>query len=354
MNLILGALERALINRFQGGFPVAGRPFSSVAARLGTRESTLISTIQGLLDDGVLSRFGPLYNAERLGGGLMLAALAVPEPDFDRVAARVNAFPEVAHNYRRAHRLNQWFVLATERPEQIADTLGRIEVATGLRVYAFPKEREFYLGLWLELTEQGRVATRSTGEPLDGSGLVPDALDRRILAATQAGLPLTPEPCKAVAEQVGCMPAEVSGRLEAMLGSGAIRRIGVVPNHYRLGLRGNGMTVWDIPDEQLEAVGQRIGALDFVSHCYSRPRHLPDWPYNLFAMVHGQDRSEVLQKVERIAGMLGPDSRAHQVLFSTAVLKKTGLRLAENQPKSRSGDPFACAAQRVGGPRCSV
>lgn len=330
MSLTLGALDRALINQFQGGFPVAGRPFSSVAARLGTRESTLISTIRRLLDDGVLSRFGPLYNAERLGGGLCLAALAVPDADFERVATQVNAFPEVAHNYRREHRLNQWFVVATERPEQIEETLERIEAATGLKVYAFPKEREFYLGLWLELTEQGRVGTRSAGERLEGSGQTPDGLDRRILAATQAGLPITIEPCDTIAVQVGCEPNEVAGRLDAMLETGAIRRIGVVPNHYRLGLRGNGMTVWDIPDRRLESAGRRVGALDWVSHCYARPRHPPEWPYNLFAMVHGEDRTEVLHKVERMATMLGPDSRGHRVLFSTAVLKKTGLRLAES------------------------
>jgi len=354
MTTTLGALERTLINRFQGGFPIAGRPFSSVAARLGSREATLISIIRRLLDDGVLSRFGPLYNAERLGGGLVLAALAVPETDFDRVAARVNAFPEVAHNYRREHRLNQWFVLATERPELIPDTLARIEAAVGLRVYAFPKQREFYLGLWVELTEQGRVRTRSAAARPYGPAVVPDALDRRILAATEGGLPLTPEPCETVAEQIGCTSAEVSGRLQAMLARGAIRRIGAVPNHYRLGLRGNGMTVWDIPDRRLDWAGRQLGTLDYVSHCYARPRHLPDWPYNLFAMVHGQDRAEVLQKVEKMAALLGPDSLGHQVLFSTAVLKKTGLRLPREQRMGVSGEVLACTVTRAGGSRCSV
>jgi DNA-binding Lrp family transcriptional regulator len=354
MSPSLGALERALINRFQGGFPVVGRPFSSVAARLGTREPTLISSIRRLLEAGVLSRFGPLYNAERLGGGLMLAALAVPDADFDRVAGQVNAFPEVAHNYRREHRLNQWFVLATERPEQIPETLERIEVATGLPAYPFPKQKEFYLGLWLELHEQGRVGTRSVAEPTLGSPVAPDALDRRILAATQGGLPLTPEPWEMIAERIGCLPAEVSGRLQNMLARGAIRRIGAVPNHYRLGLRGNGMAVWDIPDRRLDAVGRRVGALDYVSHCYARPRHPPDWPYNLFAMVHGHDRAEVREKVEKIARMLGPESLGHRVLFSTAVLKKTGLRLARGESMGPAGGKLAWTSSRAGGPRCFV
>jgi DNA-binding Lrp family transcriptional regulator len=107
-----------------------------------------------------------------------------------------------------------------------------------------------------------------------------------------------------------------------------IRRIGAVPNHYRLGLRGNGMTVWDVPDELAADLGEQVGALDFVSHSYLRPRYPGIWPYNLFAMVHGHDRAEVVTKAERVAEVLGPHCRARDILFSTEVLKKTGLRLA--------------------------
>jgi DNA-binding Lrp family transcriptional regulator len=113
-----------------------------------------------------------------------------------------------------------------------------------------------------------------------------------------------------------------------MLRSGAVRRIGAVPNHYRLGLRGNAMSVWDVPDEEAEALGERVGALDFVSHCYLRPRRLPVWPYNLFAMVHGRDRVEVKEKAALIAELLGDACRRQALLFSTEVLKKTGLRWA--------------------------
>jgi len=113
-----------------------------------------------------------------------------------------------------------------------------------------------------------------------------------------------------------------------MLSYGIIRRIGAVPNHYRLGLKANGMTVWDVPDDQAEELGRQIGQLDFVSHSYLRPRHLPVWRYNLFAMVHGHSRNEVNEKAEQIASMLGDSCNAHETLFSTAILKKTGMRLA--------------------------
>jgi len=154
-----------------------------------------------------------------------------------------------------------------------------------------------------------------------------DEIDRRIVVATQSGLPLAPQPYHDVARQVGISAEEVMTRMRRMLDSGVIRRIGVVPNHYALGYKANGMTVWDVPDEQVDQLGEQVGALDFVSHCYHRPRHLPDWPYNFFAMVHGHDRAEVEELVRRIAGLIGAADRGHEILYSTRILKKTGLRI---------------------------
>ena len=154
-----------------------------------------------------------------------------------------------------------------------------------------------------------------------------DAIDRAIIFATQEGLPLVPQPYHAVAEQVGIKPDEVMARFRNMLERGVIRRVGAVPNHYALGYKANGMTVWDVADERIDELGERIGQLDFVSHCYQRPRHLPDWPYNLFAMVHGHDRAETERKAQEIDGLLGDDCRAHEILYSTRILKKTGLRI---------------------------
>ena len=155
-----------------------------------------------------------------------------------------------------------------------------------------------------------------------------DAVDRQLISATQGGLPLVREPYRALAEQLGLDEADVIGRLQKLLDRGAIRRIGAIPNHYALGFTANGMSVWDIADDVIAEVGAKVGALDFVTHCYERPRHLPIWPYNLFAMVHGRTRDEVRDKVSEIAVLVGPAARAHDILFSTRILKKTGLRIA--------------------------
>lgn len=155
-----------------------------------------------------------------------------------------------------------------------------------------------------------------------------DATDRRIIAATQEGLPLTTRPYAAVAEALGLDETAVIDRLAAMQARGVVRRIAAAPNHYALGVTANGMTVWDLDDELAAALGAKVGALDFVSHAYLRPRVPPLWPYNLFAMVHGRDRGEVEAKRAEIAALLGDAVRAQDILYSTRILKKTGLRLA--------------------------
>ena len=156
-----------------------------------------------------------------------------------------------------------------------------------------------------------------------------DDFDRRLIAATQAGLPLLPRPFDAVGEQLGCSGEQVRRRLQAMLDQGLVRRIGAVPNHYRLGFTANGMTVWDVADERVDELGAAVGALPAVSHCYRRPRRLPLWRYNLFAMLHGRSCAEVEAQRGQVRALLGAACRADDVLYSSAILKKTGLRLNE-------------------------
>jgi DNA-binding Lrp family transcriptional regulator len=142
-------LDRALINILQGGFPICERPYAEVAARVGSDEATVIARIDGLLQRGLLSRFGPMYHAEQMGGALSLAAMEIPVEDFERVTGIVNQQPEVAHNYARNHRLNMWFVLATETPDEQQDAIARIERESGYGVYNMPKIREYFVELKL-------------------------------------------------------------------------------------------------------------------------------------------------------------------------------------------------------------
>ena len=332
----LSQLQREFINHFQGNLPLEERPFQEIADQLGSTEDSIIAIVNKLKQDRLISRFGPLYDAARIGGGLTLAAMTVPEERYQMVTETVNRYREVAHNYRREHELNMWFVLATEQPEDLHEVISSIEKATGLIVLNFPKQQEFYIGLWLHLSSDGKHSTvpvpHQVQDPINDSlkvlGYDLDDTDRKLISATQAGLPIEPSPYKNIADSLGLTQDDVLQRLTNMLYSGVIRRIGAVPNHYRLGLTANGMTVWDVPDNKIEQLGELIGKLDFVSHCYQRPRHLPVWPYNLFAMVHGHSEDEVKNKVKKIETLLAENCSSYETLFSSAILKKTGLRLA--------------------------
>jgi len=160
-----------------------------------------------------------------------------------------------------------------------------------------------------------------------------DDIDRRIVLVTQEGLPLVSDPWGTVADEVGIAAEELLPRVQRMLDTGLIRRIGAVPNHYAIGYTANGMSVWDISDDIIDEVGEFVGALDCVTHCYRRPRRLPEWPYNLFAMVHGRSRDAVRRQIDDLANLLAqrfPGACARRdVLFSSAILKKTGLRIGQ-------------------------
>ncbi|MBQ0746990.1 MAG: Lrp/AsnC family transcriptional regulator [Marinobacter sp.] len=151
--------------------------------------------------------------------------------------------------------------------------------------------------------------------------------DRELILATQAGLPLASDPWAELGKQLDMGADEVLARFQAMQQAGVIRRVAAVPDHYRLGYRYNGMTVWDVADDRIAELGTAIGELPFVSHCYRRPRHLPYWSFNLFAMVHGTTREEVEDKAAQIRAVLGDACQQHTILYSSAILKKTGLRL---------------------------
>ncbi len=144
-------IDRSILNRLQGGFPICERPYQAAAEQLGIGENELIQRLELMLENRQLSRFGPMYHAERLGGGLSLCAMCVPEKQFEQIAEKVNAFREVAHNYARDHAFNMWFVLATETPERIDEVVAEIEKVTGYRVYNLPKKDEYFVGLKFEV-----------------------------------------------------------------------------------------------------------------------------------------------------------------------------------------------------------
>jgi len=344
--------DRAVVNAFQGGFPVVERPFEPAAAALSDRGVELTGTellerVRRLDEEGALSRFGTLVNAEAIGGTATLVAMHAPPERFDEVAEAVNARREVAHNYEREHpHLNMWFVLSVAEASEVDRVLSDIEAETGQETYNMPKQREFRVEAKFLLdgpVPDGEVDLSGLGpevEPTDARSLTPD--ERDLVLAVQDGLPITETPYRDVADELGVEVDWVLRTLKRFVAEGKIRRVGVVPNHYALGYTENGMTVWNVPDELVGTVGPAVASLDFVTHCYERPRHEGVWPYNFFAMTHGRSEAESEARIERVRETMaefwdvGEDD--WDTLFSTRILKKTGIRLAERAEANTDTD----------------
>ncbi len=338
----LDRLDRAVINAFQGGFPVVEQPFEPAAAALRERgvdvsAGDLAARVRALDEAGTLSRFGALVNAEAIGGTATLVATHAPEDRFDEVVEEINSRREVAHNYEREHpHLNVWFVLSVA-DESVEAVLAEIEAETGQPTYNLPKQREFRVEA--KFLVDGPVADGG----VDRSGLAPDVrqterttltpAERDLVVEIQDGLPTTETPYRDVADALETEVSWVLETVERFRREGKIRRVGVVPNHYALGYTENGMTVWNVPDGLVEEVGQAVASLEFVTHCYERPRHEGVWPYNFFAMTHGRSEAESAARVERVREVMAEHwdvgDGDWDTLFSTSILKKTGIRLTE-------------------------
>ena len=338
----LGTVDRAVLNAFQGGFPVVEQPFEPAAAALADHgvdidADELLRRVQDLDDAGVLTRFGALINAEAIGGTATLVATHAPEDSYDEHAELINAHPEVAHNYEREHpHLNMWFVVSVAEKGRVEEVLAEIEAETGEETYNLPKQQEFHVGAKfpVEGPQTQNIDCSDLGPdvtPTDSQSLTADELD--LVLAIQDGLPVTATPYADVADEIDADVDWVLETIQRFNMEGKVRRVGVIPNHYALGYSENGMTVWDVPDEVIDEVGPAIAEFDFVTHCYERPRHDGVWPYNFFAMTHGRSEAESQERIQQVRDRMADHWDVSEddwdTLFSTRILKKTGIRLDE-------------------------
>ena len=324
------ALTRHLLNDFQREFPLNPEPFARIARELHTSSAAVLEQLRELQVKGVVSRVGPVFRPNTIGAST-LAAMAVPPAELEAVAAVVNGFSEVNHNYEREHRYNLWFVVTAGNRQAIDRTLNEIRQRSGYEVMSLPLLRDYHIDLGFRMPLDRRQ------EALELPDMPPAAADPHadsppagsaedLIEAIQDGLPLVPRPYREIADRLGCTETAVIDRLRDLLDSGIIKRLGVVVRHHELGYRANAMVVWDVPNGQVDSLGRQLGDQDCVTLCYQRPRRLPDWRYNLFCMVHGQDRGEVLACIERIARDLGIDAIPHEVLFSGRRFRQRGAR----------------------------
>ncbi|MFY9314057.1 MAG: AsnC family transcriptional regulator [Burkholderiales bacterium] len=320
----LDPLDRRLLNDFQRGFPLTQRPFAAVAARVGASERDVLERYRRLAQSGIVSRIGVVFRPNAAGAST-LAALAAPAERIEAVAAWLSAQPEVNHNYEREHRFNLWFVLTAPSQAALDACVARIECDVGLPMLVLPLEEEFHIDLGFDLRTGRRSGTACAAA---SPGARVDEFARPLIAALQDGLPLVRQPYAALARAAGTSAGELMRGIGRWLEQGVARRVGVVVRHGRLGFEANAMVVWDAPDASLGRIGAAIAAEDFVTLCYRRPRRLPEWPYNLFCMIHGLERGAVLLQVAGLRDRLGIAQLPYEVLFSTRCFKQRGARYA--------------------------
>lgn len=315
-------IHLALLNDFQRDFPLVPRPFAAMAATLGVIEARVVELLEELQEAGVVSRVGPVFRPKVIGAST-LAAMAVPEHRLEAVARLVSARPEVNHNYEREHHLNLWFVAVAPTCAHLQAALAEVEAQAELEVLDLPMLEDYHIDLGFCLLSRGRDRVVP---PSDRAYRVPslDAVDKALIETIQGGLPLTPSPFEAVGTRVGLSTQEVIAKLTRYLDHGIIKRFGVVVRHHELGYRANAMVVWNLPDDEVRAVGALMARVEGVTLCYRRRRRLPQWPYNLYCMIHGRDRASALERLACVKELAHIEHLPCEVLFSVRRFKQRG------------------------------
>lgn len=334
-------LEQRLLNDFQRGLPLVQRPFAEIGARLGMAETSVISMLGRLIAAGKISRVGATFVPGRVGAATLAAASVLPErlPD---VARMVSACPEVNHNYEREHRLNLWFVVTGSDEHHVDAVVRQIEgVADCGRVLSLPMVEAYHADLGFDIL--GRTVADAASPRLRtprkeaSMPVVFSASEHALAAALQQGLPLVVRPYASLGHYAALSEPEVIAILARWVESRIINRIGVIVRHHELGFNANAMAVWDVPDAEVRSVGLSVAQARYVTLCYRRLRHLPEWPYNLFCMIHGTSRNEVSARIAELNGNHGLARYPQAVLFSCRRFKQCGARYLRSATKVAAG-----------------
>ena len=312
----------ALLNPWQRNFPLVREPYAVLARQLGRSSAEVLALLTALRSGGALSRIGGVFSAHA-GGAALLSAMAVPPERLQEVAAIVSAHPGVNHNYEREDRFNLWFVMTAYDAESLEQAMLGLERDTGLAALRLPMVRPYRIDLGFDL--RARVAGAPVAQSDQHLAPVVADTDRALAALLEEGLPLVERPFDEWALALGCTPDRVLGKLQAWLDAGTLRRFGTIVRHHEFGFDANAMTVFNVPAELVDACGARVAREAGVTLSYRR-QPAPGWPYNLYFMVHGTDRSAVQAAIARVIDNCELGGFAHQVLFSRQRFKQTGAR----------------------------
>jgi len=349
-------LTQELLNAYQRDFPITSEPYADMANDLGYQESEIIEKIQEIKLQGIVTRIGPVFD-HRQAGASLLAAIKVPPPQLERVAEQINEYSEVNHNYGREHDYNLWFVVTAPSKVYLEQVLIDMECKTGFPILRLPMEQAYHIDLGFHLWSKGTLKSnfschadsskyldKKNHNPKDGA-LVKDKAQKisasevvlshssqpisadkqkQLRAMIQDGLPIVSKPFELLAKTLNVCEDRIISTFNYWLEVGLIKRIGLITNHHRIGFTSNAMVVWDIPDNQVDGIGEAFKSTGLVSLCYKRKRHLPEWGYNLYCMIHSRDRATVERHVSELVQQCGLQDIKKEMLFSNCQFKQKG------------------------------
>ncbi|MBN2449411.1 MAG: Lrp/AsnC family transcriptional regulator [Lentisphaeria bacterium] len=334
------ALDRRILERIQSDFPLTRAPYDHIAADLGATTEQIHDRVLALRRSGVIRRIGGSFAAAPLGYRSTLVGCRVDPGRLDAAAAVAGAFPEVTHNYEREGDCNLWFTVIAPDTARIAHILGSVRGTPGVQeVYDLPARRVFKVRVHFRFDENTAADDASADtdlptpadptrdppwqpDPQPSRSLALDAFDRRLIRAACGDIGTSRDPFQALADSLASEAGELLLRLHDYLETGVMRRFGAVVRHRTAGILGNAMSVWKVPDPDVERVGRALARRPEISHCYERAR-VPGWPFNLFAMIHGSSRELCADAGARVAREIGRTD--HRLLFSGREFKKTSM-----------------------------
>jgi DNA-binding Lrp family transcriptional regulator len=323
----LDDLDKRLLNLMQGRFPIAPRPYATVAAEAGITEDEAIARVQHLLDERIIRQVTPIFDTRALGYSSMLVAAKVDPENPWRAAQVINEHPGVSHNYLRNHDFNIWFTIATEPGSPLGldrtlDVLGQLAGAESIRQLPTLKLFKIRMDLEMEGDTKALAKAAEAVEPAETAPQPYDEFDVAVIRATQGDLPVIPEPYAPAAEKLQIPQEQLLDHLERMQERKLLRRVAAILFHRRAGFSANGMGVWKVPDDRVMELGPQMAAFRGISHCYQRPTY-EDWPYSIFTMAHGRSKEECDAILDSIADATGIHDRA--TLYSSTEFKKIRL-----------------------------
>jgi len=320
----LDRVDKMLLDRLQEEFPLERKPWDTLGADLGISGGEVLERVRTLKSRGIIRQISPIFDTRALGYESSLVAAAVDSERIEEAASVINEHPGVSHNYERNHRFNLWFTVAVPPGVSLEEEVAALAKKAGIEKYRLlPTIRLFKIGVRLKIGGGGRRPSEHSAPRAKRKAPPLSPRDREFVRVLQEDIPLVEEPFADAAERLGVAQEEVFSWLKLARENGWMRRFAAVFRHRKVGFVANGMVCWRVPEGWIEEAGRKAAEFPEVSHCYQRPTY-PDWPYNLFTMVHGRSREECEAVAERISSAIGVED--YTILYSTREFKKERVR----------------------------